>query len=140
VASTEKCSLPDHKRSKVGARKSYDQTTTTVATASQSLAFNDPPAVVDTSTLEKINSAIANKCALWISYQENPPREIAPRGFKEGKEGRLVDAMCPIIDYVTNKKQNQSRSFYLHKITRIEDYNWVNPPATVGEQGIYFEC
>jgi hypothetical protein len=116
VASTTKCSLPDHKRAKVGARKPYDQTTTSTATSQ----------LPDTDVLEKINSAIARKCSLWISYDSNPPREINPHAFKEGLEGRLVEAVC----FIANKNQNEKRSFYLHKINRAEDHNWSELPAT----------
>jgi hypothetical protein len=116
VASTTKCSLPDHKRAKVGARKPYDQTTTSTATSQ----------LPDTDVLEKINSAITNKCTLWISYDNNPPREITPHGFKEGLEGRFVEAVC----FITNKKQNEKRSFYLHKVNKAEDHDWSELSAT----------
>jgi hypothetical protein len=94
--------------------------------------------VVDANTLNKIIAAIGDKHSVWISYQDNLPREIVPSGFKEGKEGRLVNAICSIIDCVTNKRQDQQRSFYLHKITRIEYYNWDNAPTPTEDQGVYF--
>ncbi len=44
------------------------------------------------------------------------PREITPQTISVGKEGMLVESLCCIA--------NATRHFYLHKITRIEDYNW----------------
>jgi hypothetical protein len=130
VASTERCSLPDHKRAKVGARKPYNRTTT--ATASQESA------TIDAGILEKINSAIAGKHSVWISYQDNNlPRKIIPHRFKEGSEGRLVETTHIVINFATKKEFNQSRSFFLHKITRTEDHDWTEPP--VNQQSIFPE-
>jgi hypothetical protein len=110
VASTAKCSLSYHKHTKVGARKLYDQTTTSTTT------LQSP----DTGILDKVNSAITNSRPLWISYDNNPPHEITPRGFKEGREGRLVEAVCFIYD----KQQDEKCLFYLHKIIRAKDHDW----------------
>jgi hypothetical protein len=119
VASTERCTLPDHKRAKVGARKLYDQTTTATTSAN-----------IDTGILEKINSTIAGKRFMWISYKDNSsPRKIIPHEFKDGSEGQRVEVTQVAIDFTTKKEYNQPRSFFLHKITRTEDHDWNEPIA-----------
>jgi hypothetical protein len=93
ATSTTKCSL-SHKRTKVGAHKPYDQTTTSTITSQSP----------DTGVLDKVNSDITNNRPLWISYDNNPPREINPRGFKG--EGKTDSWRLFALSTTNNKMKN----------------------------------
>jgi hypothetical protein len=87
-----------------------------------------------------IESAISKKSSVYITYsgEETPDkkdklehrqkqetatpidtfRQIDPQGFEEGVRGRgtKVHAHCHF--------RNEVQHFFLHKIKRVEDYNW----------------
>jgi hypothetical protein len=109
--STAECTLTDHKRSKkIGAAKPYEQT---------SLANSVLPGL-----LEKVQSAISAKESLYILYggtRSDQLRKIDPKQLTQGKEGKLLESYCHLAKDV--------RHFYLYKIKRIEDHDWV-PPGT----------
>jgi hypothetical protein len=110
--STAKCTLIDHKHSKkIGAVKPYEQT---------SLAN-----LILSGLLEKVQSVITAKKSLHISYgrgnRSDQLRKIDSKHLTQGKEGQLLESYCHLAKDV--------RHFYLHKIKRIKDHNWV-PPGT----------
>ncbi len=114
-ASTEKCSLTDHNRSKVGARKPFADITN---------ARSDPQLAVP-DVVERMEAAIKSKSSVFIQYDATiQPREIRPRRCEKKNKGVLVHALCV--------KKNEERSFYDHKIKRFENYGWTKKDAVAG--------
>jgi predicted DNA-binding transcriptional regulator YafY len=80
--------------------------------------------------LEKVQSAISAKQSLYILYaggtrSSGQLRKIDPKQLTQGKDGQLVESYCHLAKDI--------RHFYLYKIKRIEDRDWV-PPITPGMQ------
>lgn len=120
--STEKCSLTDHNRSKVGARKPFTDLTNTIAGAETATTL--PMSDIE----QQMENAIQAKQAVFIQYDTTlQPREIKPTRSERKKNGLLIHALCV--------KKNEDRSFYTYKIKRLEDHDWTKPD-TVPVQGI----
>jgi hypothetical protein len=113
VASVAHCSLTDHMRGKKGARQAD-------STAFSSVPTTTTAALDQQATAEferKIREVIATKKHIFISYKgDNLCRHIEPHAVEEGKEGLLVRAM--------DHTRNGERSFYIAKISRMEDSSW----------------
>jgi hypothetical protein len=133
IESTKQCKVPVHKREKLGAAKPYDQTSVTTSTSSRGGDSAILPGILD-----KVESAIREKRSVYISYSGGTggdhPRRITPQTLTPGKEGQLVTSYCHLA--------NATRHFYLHKIKRIEDHDWI--AFTLQTQGIlrlmFFPC
>lgn len=97
---------PHKKDKRLGVQRPYLQT---------SLASAVLPGVC-----EKVQSAIDAKGSVYISYAGgtggSSPRKIDPQVIENGKEGQKVKAYCHFA--------KDTRHFYLHKIQRIDDYDW----------------
>jgi hypothetical protein len=134
ISSPVACKYTHHRQAKVGARQP-------ITIASQTLVQGPPNTTSTTTTLhvsgikERLEAIIQAKRDVYISYDKGTnskrPRKIKPNSFSPGKEGELVQAYC----YIAKDK----RSFYLHHIIKIDDYDWESssntndsiPPAPV---------
>jgi hypothetical protein len=103
--------LTDHKRNKKGTRQLFavGLTSTPANTSGESqLALENE---------RKMRAVIASKGRVFISYRGSSLcRNISPHSIEGGKKGLLVRAM--------DHTKNGERSFYVAKITRIEDSLW----------------
>jgi hypothetical protein len=122
--STQECRLTDHKRSKkLGMSKPYLDN------------LLDDSAQVLPGVFEKITQAIQEKFPVYISYtggtHSNLPRKIQLLQLVTGKTGgQKAISHCFLV--------NASRDFYLHKIQRIEDQDWLNESqGTVQAQCVF---
>jgi hypothetical protein len=115
--STACCSLTDHTREKKGARQPYS--TAFAAAPSTNTSVNWQAA----SELERrIREIIMAKKHVFIAYKSDGLCcNIEPYGVEEGKEGHLVRVM----DHTRNSKQ----SFYITKISYMEDASWQTTPS-----------
>jgi hypothetical protein len=114
IDSSAYCALTDHKRNKKGARQLFTVSPTSapvnVPGESQLALENE----------RKMRAAIATKGRVFISYKgDSLCRNISPHSIEGSKEGLLVRAM--------DHTKNGERSFYVAKITRIEDTPWEVP-------------
>lgn len=122
--SPQECKLTDHKRSKnLGARKPYLQT------------LSDDSLPVLPGVLDKITRAIQEKSSVYISYEGGThslrPRKIQPLQLVRGKTGdQKVTSHCYFA--------NGNRDFYLHKIQRIEDSDWVGESQGIHLHSMWF--
>jgi hypothetical protein len=105
-----RCTLTDHVRGKVAARQPYGVNFGATSSTEAPMQATD--------TLEtRIREIIAAKKHVFISYKgDKMCRNIQPHAIEEGREGLLVRAM--------DHTRNGERSFYIAKITRIEDVAW----------------
>jgi hypothetical protein len=122
ASNTKYCKIYSHRQSKIGAPQPYEQNSlaTKLNSSLTSLPPPQPNPAICAGVLETIQATICDKHSVYISYlggtKGNQPRKIDPRMLKVGKEGQFVEAHCHVT--------NESRTFYLHKIMRIEDHNW----------------
>jgi hypothetical protein len=146
VASYQRCGITDHDRAKNTASKPYLET----------LANTDEIGSEDSTDLSSnidraktlIASAIDTKHSVYILYSAEETRDkpkrgqkrdtpalvdtfrlIDPQGFEDGVRGRgiKVRAHCHL--------RNEVRHFFLHKIKRIEDYDWTGTWKSPQSQG-----
>lgn len=120
IASPSACKYTHHKQAKVGARQP-------IVIASETTTTPPPPPILPVPNIkEQLESIVQSKGEAFILYDRGTnskcPRRIKPNAFSLGKEGELVHAYC----YVAKDK----RSFYLHHITRMEDWESINSIAT----------
>jgi hypothetical protein len=93
IETTEPCKQPNHKISKIGARKTYEQTSTAeIAPALSANATGEPEPILP-GILEHIKTAIAQKKSIFITYEDlkkhvTEAREIKPKRLKQGKGGQ----------------------------------------------------
>jgi hypothetical protein len=134
IAVPEYCKEPSHKRDKLGARKSYDQISNTPLPTHPAPAPDNN--VILPGVLEKVKSAIFGKKTLFISYgggtNTDNPRKITPNALESKSKGELLKAFCFIDGKV--------KSFYLHKMKRVEDHDWRAPQGIASFLRIYFRC
>ena len=154
IASYQRCGVTDHDRAKNTASKPYLET---LANADEICSKNSTQLSGDLEKVKTvITSAIDKKHSIYILYsaeetldkkdkpkrgqkREAPAlvdtfRRIDPQGFEEGARGRgmKVRAFCHL--------RNEVRHFFLHKIKRVEDYDWMGTWKSPQSQGrfVYF--
>jgi hypothetical protein len=139
IASYQRCGITDHDRAKNTASKPYLET---LANANEIYSENptEPSGNINRAKTV-IASAIDKKHSVYILYsaeeildkRDKPKRGqkwdtpalvdtfrlIDLQGFEEGARGRgtKVRAHCHL--------RNEVRHFFLHKIKRVEDYDWM---------------
>jgi hypothetical protein len=119
VDSPAACKYTGHKRAKLGARQPLAES---MPPKTQSVPPLPPVTLLVPDIKERLEAIIREKGEAFISYERGNnskrPRRIKPTSFSQGKEGELVHAYC----YVAK----DTRSFYLHHITKMEDHDWEN--------------
>lgn len=125
IGTTAICTLTDHARDKLGARKSYSTlspTTQTTTSTTPNPSTTSPTPI--SGVVERIEAAIKTRSQVFVTYDGgsngNRPRKIAPLRWLV--EGVKVEVIC----YVSQPPKK--KTFYAYKITRIEDYDWDLPP------------
>ena len=83
--------------------------------------------------LEKVEDAIKQRHSVYISYAGGTggmrPRKIDPQVIEIGRDGQKVESYCHLA--------KGTRHFYLHKIHRIDDHDWVCDAETTVHQGLF---
>ena len=69
---------------------------------------------------KKIETALVEKRSVYVQYSADGGgtsfRKVDPQEFEASKNGKKVREYCHL--------RKDVRSFFLHKITRVEDYDW----------------